>query len=122
MAKLRSPSTSLKWVLDGGSCGAAGAGAHEPFAQLLEREHPEREGHDEEPDGEPNRRGAEEGIAPRRVVDQRDERDLGRDAGEDQLVAEEAAGESGSRSLRQRKTFTICMTTIALRQAVVACR
>ena len=36
--------------MDEGSCRAAGA--HEPFTQLFEREHGEREGDDEEPDDE----------------------------------------------------------------------
>jgi glycogen phosphorylase len=48
----------LKRVLDEGSCGAAGAGAHNPFAQLFERDHAERERHDEEPDGWRDRRSA----------------------------------------------------------------
>ena len=79
--------------MDEGSCRAAGARAHEPFTQLFEREHGEREGDYEEPDDKGNRRGAEERVAPRRVGDQRDEQDLRRDPGEDQLVAHEAAGE-----------------------------
>lgn len=45
---------------------------------------------------ERDRRGAEEGVAPGRVVDQQDERDLGGDAGDDEFVAEKAERECGA--------------------------
>ena len=60
--------------------------AHEPFAQLLEDEHREREREHGKPRCEWNRRSPKECVARGRVVDEQDDGDFNRDAEEDKPV------------------------------------